>query len=163
MWALKFRLLRLAKPKSSLRSGSRPRRRLEQKAGKNLRDKSSMPIRCSLVPRGGMTNAGDNLRVPHPLRSHRKGWDEHCSQATMPLHLPLTVFFTQAKEPSFRTEAAHALVRQRRGDIRLSAGGLSHKHLIPLYLRPHNLFFTFFAQKTHVKPRDDLTLSKESR
>src|SRR5258705_11048047 len=71
---------------------------------------SGCPIRCSLVPRCGMTNAGDNLRVPHPLRSHRKGWDEHCSQATMPLYLPLTVFFTQAKEPSISTEAARALL-----------------------------------------------------
>ena len=163
MWALKFRLLRLAKPKSSLRSGSRPRRRLEQKAGKNLRDKSSMPIRCSLVPRGGMTNAGDNLRVPHPLRSHRKGWDEHCSQATMPLHLPLTVFLHPSQRTVHFDRSCSRPCEQRRGEIRLSAGGLSHKHLIPLYLRPNNLFFTFFAQKTHVKPRDDLTLSKESR
>jgi hypothetical protein len=43
-------------------------------------------------------SGNDILRVPHPLRSHRKGWDEQ----RLVSHRPLPVLFTPPKEPSFR-------------------------------------------------------------
>src|SRR5439155_15075270 len=96
------------------------------------------PILCSLIAKGGMNAA---------------------RLATKPL--PLPVLFTQTQEPSFSTEAAHAFV----SSAAEKSASLPQPPTpsFPCLYDPHNLFFALSAQKSHVKPKKNLTPSNKRK